>query len=150
MDTQQVEITGRSLLVSIFVSENIEVAEPVRDHGIDLIIHSNLSIRRFSAVPIQLKAAQKETFSVSKKYLKFPDLYMAYVWNVTEPQRASIYIMLHSVAVEIATRHGYTNSRSWSEKGGYSVNTRIPKALSTSLEPYKYTPGNLHKLISAL
>lgn len=149
MDTQQVEITGRSLLISVFVSENLEVAQPLRDKGIDLIVYMDDSIHGFGSLPIQLKSARKETFSISKKYLNMPNLYMAYVWHVEKPQESSIFIMRHTVAVSIAENHGYTKNNSWTkEKGEWSVSSISDQGrLKQSLEPYRYMPGNMNKLL---
>jgi len=37
MDTQTIEILGRNRLVTELISAGIEVALPLRDHGVDLI-----------------------------------------------------------------------------------------------------------------
>lgn len=148
MDTQQVEISGRNLLTSVLVAENFEVAQPFRDKGVDLIVYSHAG-KEFKALPIQLKAARKETFSISKKYLQIPSLIMVYVWHVEEPQDAPIYIMPHSVAVKIAELHGYTNSNSWlKDAGEFSVNVRVSVELKKSLESYRYVPGSMKHLLA--
>ena len=62
------------------------VAIPARDRGIDLIAYADLGtqVARFSACPIQLKAAIGGSFSVDRKYAKFPNLLIAYVWYLED------------------------------------------------------------------
>ena len=83
LDSQAVEILGRNALVNSLLAAGIEVARPERDHGIDLLAYLDTDIEsgRFSAVPIQMKASRGGTFSLSRKYERFPDLVMAYVWK---------------------------------------------------------------------
>ena len=146
MDTQQVELLGRNFLVSLFVAENIEIAEPVRDKGIDLIaFKDSLEMGSFQAIPIQMKAFSGRGFSVHAKYEKFPRLLMAYIWNVREPLKTEAVIMTYKEAFEVATILRWTQTPSW-ERGGYSV-TQAGKRVLQELEPYKYKPGMLAELI---
>ncbi len=79
-DSQLVEIAGKHLLISRLVAAGYEVAEPIRDKGIDLIVYRQ--DKSFNAFPIQMKASTQEAFSLDRKYAKFPNLCIAYVWNV--------------------------------------------------------------------
>jgi hypothetical protein len=64
-----VEIIGRNYLVSMVVSDGLEVARPERDRGVDLIAYLDLDeARRFVACPIQMKAATTASFSLFSKY----------------------------------------------------------------------------------
>ena len=38
MDTQQIGIIGKHILIAHLIAADLEVAEPIRDHGIDLIV----------------------------------------------------------------------------------------------------------------
>lgn len=44
-------------------------------------------VDRFSACPIQLKAAIGGSFSIDHKYAKFPNLLMACVWYLEYPAK---------------------------------------------------------------
>lgn len=69
MDPQTVEIIGRNYLVSMLVSDGLEVARPERDRGVDLIAYLDLDeVGRFVACPIQMKAATTASFSLHYKY----------------------------------------------------------------------------------
>jgi hypothetical protein len=149
LDTQQVEIVGRNLLISLFTADGIEIAEPTRDRGIDLIAYLDISEEdKFKAVPIQLKASSESSFSVSKKYEKFPDLLMAYVWYAARPMEATLYIMKYTRAVEIADKLGWTKTESWlKDNGAYSVQKPGNK-IKDILSEHEYQPGMLYKLVN--
>lgn len=142
LDAQQVEIVGRNLLISLFVAESIEVAQPIRDKGIDLIIFDSSQSKTFHARPIQLKAVSDSRFSIDRKYEKIPYLLMAYIWHTLDPLNSTIYIMTYVEALAIAETLGYTNTSSWIDKHSYSV-PNPGKELLSELEKYKYIPGRL-------
>lgn len=83
-DTQLVELAGRNWLASELMQAGIEVARPERDRGIDLIAYLDRDVRigKFIACPIQMKAAQRQVFSIDPKYAKIPGLLLAYVWHL--------------------------------------------------------------------
>jgi hypothetical protein len=140
MDTQSTEIIGRNRLINELLAAGLEVAEPIRDRGIDLIVYLDIDdeIKRFAAVPIQLKASTSRGFTVAQKYDKFPNLIIAYVWGLTSDLDSTTYALTQREAVAIAETMGWTKTASW-KKGGYS--TTAPSArLIELLEPYRMTP----------
>lgn len=147
MDTQQVEIIGRNLLVSACVADGLEVSQPLRDRGIDLIIFDdNARHGQFSALPVQLKASSSRSFSVHAKYAKFPNLLMAYTWYSDNPVDARLYIMTYKDALRIADATGWLNTPSWINGGGYS--TQAPsKKIETMLLEYEYIPGRIKQIM---
>jgi hypothetical protein len=140
MDAQLVEMLGRHRLIAELLRANLEVALPARDRGIDLIAYADLGtqVARFSACPIQLKAALGGSFSVDKKYAKFPNLLIAYVWYLEDPARTVTYATNYEEAVAVADAMGYTKTASW-EKGSY-VMTKPGPELVALLEPFRMTP----------
>src|SRR5215469_8210906 len=94
-DTQLTEIYGRNRLINDLLRSGVEVATPVRDRGVDLVAYVDIDEQsgRFTAVPIQIKAATQRSFSIDKKYAKFPDLLLAFVWGVGQPETAAIYAL---------------------------------------------------------
>jgi hypothetical protein len=140
MDTQIVEILGRSLLMEQLLRGGIEVATPVRDRGVDLIAYIDLDAQlgHFIACPIQMKAAVAASFSIDNKYTKFMNLIQAYVWNVESQRDATIYALTQSEAVEVARDVGYTNTPSWKEHGRY-VSTKPSARLIELLQPHRMT-----------
>lgn len=147
MDTQQIEIVGKNLLVSACVSDGLEVAEPLRDKGIDLVVFDDVD--GFRAYPVQLKAGAGKHFNVNKKYTKFTNMLMAYTWKSANPMEAELYVMRYKDAVSIAEQMGLTNTTSWLE-GGYYTSTRPSQALLDLVAPYKYAPGYIRKLFDNL
>jgi|SRR5579872_2742963 len=137
MDAQLVEILGRHRLIADLLRANLEVAIPARDRGIDLIAYADLGsqVTRFSACPIQLKVAIGSSFSIDKKYAKFPNLLIAFVWYLEDPARTATYATTHSEALAIADAMGYTKTSSW-EKGLY-VTTKPGPNLVAQLEPFR-------------
>lgn len=75
-DTQKVELLGRNRLIDELLRDDLEIALPVRDRGIDLIAYVDLdsASSTYVACPIQMKAAWTRSFVIEKKYAKFPRL----------------------------------------------------------------------------
>lgn len=87
LDEQQIELIGTAALSAALIREGFEIAHPVRDHGIDLIVFSDLPGRPFSAIPIQVKTHSEEALGISRKYEKFEGLVYAIVWKtLTQPR----------------------------------------------------------------
>ncbi len=128
-DDQVIEVVGRDFLISELLIAGFEVAIPARDRGIDLIIYKDRD--NFAACPIQMKAASESSFSIDKRYEKFPNLIMAYLWNVKNPQKTVTYALTYKAAVEIAKKKGWTDSDSWTHKGRYAVTHPNPNLLET-------------------
>jgi hypothetical protein len=141
LDTQVVELLGRQRLMSELLLDNLEVASPARDRGIDLIAYADLSrqVSRFAARPIQMKASWKRAFSVARKYERVADLIVAYVWHVGEPTSAVTYAMTYPEAVALAEALGWTDTAAWAE-GQYST-TSPSQELVQRLEQYRMRPG---------
>jgi hypothetical protein len=117
----------------------LEVALPARDRGIDLIAYADLDTRvpSFVARPIQMKAASDSVFGLDQKYAKFPDLLIAYVWNLARAQSVVTFALSYDEAFRVADRMGYAATESW-RRGNY-VNTRPGARLRDLLEPYLMT-----------
>ncbi len=100
MDTQVIEVLGRNRLVNELLKAGIEVALPVRDRGVDVIVYADLKsqVNEFAARPIQMKAASTATFGVDRKYERIRGLLIAYVWYVQEPKRAVTYVLTFAEA----------------------------------------------------
>ena len=147
MDTQQVEIIGRNLLVSACVADGIEVSQPLRDRGIDLIIFDDQAQHgQFSALPVQLKASSSRSFSVHAKYAKFPNLLMAYTWHSDNPVNAKLYVMTYQDALKIADAAGWLSTSSWIDGGGYSTQKPSSK-LEDMLKQHLYAPGLIKSIM---
>lgn len=140
-DTQIIEIRGRHRLIDEILQPGLEVALPMRDRGIDLLVYADLSdhVQTFAARPIQLKASSDQSFGLYRKYSRFPDLIIAYVWHLATPARAATYALTYPEALQIAETIGWTKTASWIDGGGYS--TQAPSAqLIELLEPHRMTP----------
>jgi hypothetical protein len=138
-DSQTVEIIGRNLLVSWLVSDGLEVARPERDRGIDLIAYRDDQM--FTAVPIQMKAATSESFSVNRKYDKFgPSLLLVHVWNMGTPDQVA-YCLTYAEGMAVAEEMGYTNTATWQQRGEYSTTSPSAK-LRALLQPHRMEAGD--------
>jgi len=138
MDTQIIELLGRNKLISEILRSGLEVALPERDRGIDLITYTDFSDKSdfFIAKPIQMKASTKEVFGIWKKYSKFNDLIIAYIWYIEEEDKSITYALTYGEAFEICKKMGWSETISWKQNGGYST-TKPSKKLKELLEPYK-------------
>lgn len=140
-DTQIIEIRGRHRLIDEILQPGLDVALPIRDRGIDLIVYADLieHVQAFSARPIQMKASSEQSFGLYKKYSRFPNLILAYVWHLAAPARAVTYALTYSEALQVAEAMRWTATSSWIDSGGYS--TQAPSAkLIALLEPHRMTP----------
>lgn len=146
-DSQLVEIAGKHLLISRLVAAGFEVAEPLRDKGIDLIVYRDES--KFKAVPIQMKASTQESFSLDRKYEKFSNLLIAYVWNVNAGERGDVYLLTFQEALKVMDEKGYSKTDSWTKNGYYFVRNS-GKELKQLLKPYSIqTPNWREKILAA-
>jgi len=136
MDSQQIEIIGRNILVAQLLQAGIEVAMPLRDRGVDLLCYREIDEQSgiFRALPIQLKAASRRSFGIHRKYERINDLLIAYVWNLGVDEEEEVYALTQLEAVAIGDAMGWTATESW-RKGQYTT-TRPSRKLLTLLEPY--------------
>lgn len=146
MDTQQVEILGTSILKSFLIAGDVEVAKPERDNGIDLIAFYCRELRAFTAVPIQIKSASHKCFSIDRKYQNIPNLWMAYTWNVINPEYAEVYLMEYASAIYIGDQMGYTSSPTWINTGKYSTSSPSVQLINMIGE-FRATPITLKRTL---
>jgi hypothetical protein len=148
LDTQVVELLGRQRLIGELLRDGLEVASPARDRGIDLLAYTDLNsqVDRFVALPIQMKASTTRSFSVARKYERFANMILAYVWHLGEPFSALTYAMTYPQAIALADELGWTATSSWA-KGEYS--TRSPsQQLMHLLEKHRMGPGRWWSLVT--
>jgi len=145
-DGQITEIIGRNRLIDQLLLAGLEVAIPARDHGIDLIAFSDRG-QDFYARPIQMKAATAESFSINKKYEKFPGLLLAHIWHVQEPEYET-YVLTYAQALHIGNEMHWTSSASWLH-GEWYTTTRPGKKLKAKLQPYRATPELWKSLVES-
>jgi hypothetical protein len=141
VETQQVEIIGRNYLVSALVRDGLEVARPERDRDLDLIAYLDLEEAggRFVACPIQMKAATERSFSLDRKYERFPSLLFAFLWRVHVPSETVAYALSYPEALQIAQAMRWTETASW--RTGRYTSTKPGKQLQTLLEPFRVQDG---------
>ena len=134
MDTQQIGIIGKHILIANLLASGLEVAEPIRDHGIDLIVFRDGKEEsekrvKFVARPIQLKTSSKETFELYRKYGRFDELRIVYVWNAENiwnekhPSKPIIFCLKYKEAEDILKAGGHTEKNDWKNKGHWFTNS---------------------------
>ena len=142
LDTQQIEILGRSRVKAALIEAGLEVATPERDNGVDLIAYRwSPEGGEFTSRPIQMKAASEFIFGVDRKYERIPYLIIAYVMHVRAEH--TIYALTYREAEEVARSLGWTETASW-EAGRYTQ-TSESKKLAAALAPYRMAPGDWHR-----
>lgn len=146
-DSQLVEIAGKHLLISRLVAAGFEVAEPLRDKGIDLIVYRDEE--KFVASPLQMKASTHESFSLDRKYEKFPNLLIAYVWKVNTGDKSEVYLLTFNQALKVMEAKGYSQTDSWTKKGYYFVRD-AGRELKALLEPYRMDTQNWRRTLQAV
>lgn len=149
-DSQLTELAGRFALISQLTKDGLEVALPIRDRGVDLIVYADLDEQgtQFIACPIQLKVTTGRRFELDSKYAKIANLLLVYVWDVQEAAQSRTYALTYEEALEIFTRRGYTKTASW-KKGRYSVPSPGPELMNL-MKPFLMEPeGWKARILSA-
>jgi len=145
IDTQIIELKARSLLFDALWADDIEVAIPVRDRGIDFIAYVDHGKKGdFVARPIQVKAASTASFGVDKKYQKFADLLIVYIWNVESPANVRFIVTDYKEACSVARRKGWLRTPTWEMKGKYST-SKPDKRLKDILSGFQVSAGGWRK-----
>ncbi len=141
-DTQLIELAGRHLVISQMTSDGLQVAIPVRDHGVDLVAYSDKDLSgHFLACPIQLKVGSGRRFGLDRKYQSFSNLLIVYVWDVNSAtKQTTIYALTYQEAEEIFIKKGHHLSASWKENDAYSI-PKPDKRLLDLLTQYEMRPG---------
>ena len=141
LDKQQVEVIGRNVVTNQLLREGIEVAEPVRDRGIDLIAYLRKEEgENFHARPLQLKVASDRDFSVYKKYHDFNDMVVVYVWRVAFDDGPEVYALTTQETLDIAEKRGWTDTNTWQNDDQYN-DTRVTGPTQKAVDPYRIQPG---------
>jgi hypothetical protein len=150
-DSQLTEVFGKNLLISHLVAAGFEVAQPVRDKGVDLVVYKDgEDAKNYVPCLIQLKASSQESFSLDKKYERFgPRLLIAYVWNVQDPEHSDVYALTFSDALKVMKMKGYAETDSWTKKGYYFVRSAGTE-LKEILKPYKMTTKRWQEKLQAI
>jgi hypothetical protein len=143
-DTQITELEGQRYLISQLLADGVEVANPLRDHGIDLIAYLDQreGTGQFLACPIQLKTATGERFSLHRKYQKFPNLLMVYAWNISSDTTRAFYALTYSEAENLlkSGTKGTDHTKTDSYKNGV-YHFKVSDEWRKLLKPYKMEPG---------
>jgi hypothetical protein len=107
---------------------------------VDLIAYVDLEmhVQSFVARPIQMKAASRQSFSIDRKYAKFPNLLIAFVWNLANGSEPITFAMSYAEALQVGDYMGYAATDSW-QRGSYATTNPSPR-LRELLEPYRMTP----------
>lgn len=138
-DSQLTEVFGKNLLISHLVAAGFEVAQPVRDRGVDLVVYKDgEDAKDYVPCLIQLKASSHESFSLDRKYERFPHFLIAYVWNVQTPALSDVYALTFKDALQVLEKKGYAKTNSW-KNGGYYFVRNAGVDLKKILEPFKMT-----------
>src|ERR1039458_3452051 len=135
MDTQQIGIIGKHILIANLIAADLEVAEPIRDRGIDLIAFLDRAKGgKFLACPIQLKTATNRVFGLDSKYENFSGLRIVFVWNAGNPANAEIFALSYKEARTVLSKMKYSRTNSW--KNGRYTTTRPSKKLKDLLDDF--------------
>ena len=143
-DTQITALAGHHYLISQLLAAGIEVATPVRDHGIDLIAYVDRieATGQFFACPIQLKTNEDERFSLHRKYENFPNLLMVYAWNISSTTSRTLYALTYREAEKLLQKGpkgtDHTKTNSWTKENG-SYHFRVNADWQDLLKPYQMT-----------
>lgn len=112
LDSQQVELIGRSKLEARLIQHGFEVARPHRDRGIDLIAYRDREAGHFAAVPIQMKASSGTRFGAWRKFGNTDDLIVVYIWHVLSDQ-PRFFVLTAREAIALIPKSSKHGGWSW-------------------------------------
>lgn len=118
ISSQAVEAAGRNWLSAQLLLRGLEVSVPIVDRGIDLIVFKEVGDAGIRALPLQLKCASAESFSLDRKYAG-RGIPLVYVWNVLA-QPTALILTYDEALVALGERAAVTAS--WVDRGYYSKN----------------------------
>jgi hypothetical protein len=131
LSTPVIEIAGRNWLTAQLLTRGFEVATPAVDQGIDLIVFREVGAAGIRALPLQLKCASAESFSLDRKY-EGRGIPLVYIWNVlTEPVA---YFLDYEEALAVLGEKAISTA-SWTVNGYYTRNSISPD-LRSRLAPF--------------
>lgn len=136
-DSQQTELVGRSALETQLIMRGYEIARPLRDKGVDLIVYRDETAEPFVALPLQIKSYSGTTFGVWRKYEGRDDLIFAYIWNVLTSPR--FFFLTYSEAATLIPeqqKQTYSWTREPMSQAGWTWTT-APKHVQSSLPPFE-------------
>ena len=149
LDSQRIELLGRNRLIDELLRANLEVALPIRDRGIDLIAYVDLDSRvsKYTARPIQMKAASAKSLAIDRKYEKFRGLIIAFVWDLNAEQRGATYALTFEDLKSLADKWKWLSTDSWEKNGIYTTN-QPSRHMIDDLEPHKMDKDKWWQLIA--
>lgn len=131
LSTAVIEIAGRNWLTAQLLTQGFEVATPAVDQGIDLIVFREVGAAGIRALPLQLKCASAESFSLDRKY-EGRGIPLVYIWNVlTEPVA---YFLDYEEALAVLGEKAISTAP-WTVNGYYTRNSISPD-LRSRLAPF--------------
>lgn len=136
MDSQTIELLGRNRLVDELLQAGLEVALPVAQRGVDLIVFTHQNDGSFVACPVQLRASSGRKFTIDHASDKMPNLIYAFVWGIGSDKVAT-YALTHKEMQRIGESTGYSLMQS-SQRALYDHASN--RSLLDELERYRMTP----------
>lgn len=136
LDDQQIELIGTAALTAVLVREGFEIARPMRDRGVDLIVFSDASARP-SAIPLQVKVHSETGLEVFReRYQKFPGLVYAIVWRALSEPR--YFLFDHDEAVALIPEAS-RQTPSWTKAQGHWTWThpRVPQHVQLNMARFE-------------
>jgi hypothetical protein len=134
MDKQQIELVGTAALTMALISEGFEIAHPIRDHGIDLIVFSDSPHQPFAALPIQVKIHTGAGLMIQRKYEKFEGLVYGVVWHAEQDPRFFLFDYPEAMTL---LPEGCTNTECWTRPDGHWTWTAAPMNLQIKMKLFE-------------
>lgn len=113
MDEGGIELVARNYLVNQLYRCGVEVAQPLRDIGVDLVAYLDRDCpdRTFRAWPLQLKANSSEGFSIDGKYAAIASLMIVFAWHLESEAAVEFYALSYDEIESLAASMGWARQR---------------------------------------
>jgi len=137
LHAESIAILGQNRLVEQLVLGGIDIALPIRKHGVDLIAYMTPRDRSedFISAPLRVTSSTGRAFSIDNSLESITDLLHVFVWNVGG-EGCSIFALTHRELGAVAEALGYSLAPSY-QKGLYPQPQIGSKSLANALEPFR-------------
>lgn len=145
MDSQIIDLLGRNRLVDELLQAGLDVAVPVKQRGIDLIVYAQQSDGSFVASPLQIRSSAGRSFSIDHTNEKMANLIYAFVWGVGT-EKVATYALTQREMQRVGESTGFSLMQS-SQRALYAESPN--RSLLAEIERFKMSPESWKKKLDS-
>jgi hypothetical protein len=136
-DKQLIEVIGKAKFTEFAIRSGFEVAMPVRDCGIDVLLYFPIEDNLLTTtIPVQLKCYSSQALTVDSKYNRMGDLLHVVLWNCTNKE-PSFFALTQKHSMHFAEMFGWDKLPGWINKKGRYDATKATTRIIDEMRQYR-------------